>query len=756
MFAKSLTLVSSVLVGAFSLLADTITWVGPTGDWSDPTLWDLQRVPTVGDDVVIDTAGAVVTLADSTPELKSLTLTGTGPSGKTAAKPATLSASGWQTCIQAETVTVNGYGVITCAAGGETEESLSRVYIKCEDLVVAADGKIDADGKGYNGTWSAKMAYGFGPGAGYCDNAWNGGGPKGASHGGYGGAQHGLRPLPYGDAETPITAGSSGGIGKWSSQLMPGGGVVTVEAENTVTVNGSVLASSPNTPKYGTGMGNDATAGAGGSICIVSAVFKGVNGIIRADGGSTSCPTNLNTGRAGGGGRIALTYAPLLQQREFVSGMTISAAAGLYKWKTGTTVLSLGVTDSDTFHSEAGLGSLWFTDDKLLGSLGTGISGAIFNPAEVTLPSLTLQSGHVSFAKEGAKVSIDGDLTISGTSARLEIGGFEATNVCDFISLRAGMTPVELTVGGRLRVENGGRLDVRSATTNALYGTVGALVKVAGAMEVVTGGHVMPWSDFMVGGSPRFEVGSLYVDADSEISADSRGFGGGYALDKQTGSMLHGDAYGPGAGLYYSSVMGVGGGHGGIGGGRETRYYGGGTYDDPYVPAQAGSGGAVTSGWMFNGGIGGGVVDVRAVGPVVIEGRVSANGETGNGCSAKTAGAGSGSGGAVFLYGRTVTSTEGSSITACGADADLPANEYYGAGGGGRISIWAGATMTTDGVKEKRITRSSDPADMPEGLSIRGTVSVAAGVCATTYQPADGTVWYTHIADRPGLLMLVR
>ena len=52
---------ASLLIGAgliFAANAETITWTGGVGLWFDTTKWDLGRVPTADDDVVI-AAGTV-------------------------------------------------------------------------------------------------------------------------------------------------------------------------------------------------------------------------------------------------------------------------------------------------------------------------------------------------------------------------------------------------------------------------------------------------------------------------------------------------------------------------------------------------------------------------------------------------------------------------------------------------------------------------------------------------------------------------
>lgn len=740
-------------------IAQTCTWNGAaSGYWDDGANWSTGAAPQAGDDVVINTwinNSFSVYITNSTPVLKSLKLAET--------YICTLVTTNWNTCIRAEDITIGKKGILTCARNYDLADTndMSRIFIACSNLTIAAGGKIDVDGKGYDmtggsGNANPGLGPGFGSGVGTSTVT-----QYGASHGGYGGTWRGRGRLPYDNPAAPVYPGSSGGRTQYGSSISGGGGAVRIVATGTVTVNGSILASAENTAKYNTdALANDNTAGSGGSIFIETSVFRGLNGVLRADGGSTSCPTNSNTGRVGGGGMIAVHYDTSLQQDGDVSGMTISAAPGIYKMKNWT----LPLVSNDLYRSEGGLGTLWFSDAKMLESLGTGITGRLESFTNLTLDSLTVTAGHVAFPKQGGTVTVLGDLVVSGSTARVEFGGDFATNHHGSATLWSDV-PQQLAVGGNLRVIDGARMDVRSAKTNETYGTVGALVNVSGVMEITGGGSVYSWSDVLVGGSPRFEVGSLFVGADSRFTANERGYVGIFCL-YQTASVPGGDPYGPRRGKSESSsdqiVISSGGGHGGIGGGRVNNS-GGKTYDDPYYPVLPGSGGTSSSGWAYHGGNGGGVIDVRASGAITIEGEVSANGGSGSECNNKNGTTG-GAGGTVFLYGETVTSSVGSVISVEGGDAYAnDDNHSYTGGGGGRISIWAGAAMSTNGVRTARVTRGTNAVEFASSLiSLAGEVSAAGGVATKVWSSKcnpwgdDGTIWLTSIEPPHGGCLIFR
>ncbi len=96
-------LVALAMVGLLTWVfsqGQTIRWKDPiSGNWSDPTKWDLGRVPTATDNVLIDAAGTYTVTLDVNATVASLTLGG---------------ASGTQTLDQnAYTLTLNGASTIS-------------------------------------------------------------------------------------------------------------------------------------------------------------------------------------------------------------------------------------------------------------------------------------------------------------------------------------------------------------------------------------------------------------------------------------------------------------------------------------------------------------------------------------------------------------------------------------------------------------------------------------------------------------------
>ena len=321
------------LLSAMAGWADTITWVGPSGNWSDASNWQNEAggnvAPKAGDDVVIN-AAVTVTLdgEESTPALKSLTVGGRAAESK-------LLFSKWDAALVASTVTVAEKGVITCQ-GAYEKENMGRVWIQCADLTVAAGGTIDVDGCGYlaaeKPTSTSVYPEGYGPGRSRKEG-------MGASHGGLGGLsvyqvdknQLMGRVADFGDMlydnpAAPVEPGSSGSGSYWAKGGA-GGGAVRVEASGRVTITGAILASggshahAADNKQYA--KDSHVTSGAGGSVYITCSTFAGTNGVIRADGGNGHFVLAQPTAgasvygydapdgagdNAGGGGMIAIHY----------------------------------------------------------------------------------------------------------------------------------------------------------------------------------------------------------------------------------------------------------------------------------------------------------------------------------------------------------------------------------------------------------------------------------------------------------------
>lgn len=744
------------------------TWVGAAdGDWDVATNWadadGLAGVPAAGDLVTVP-KGKSLTLATSSVALESVTVSGT------------LVLTNWTTCLSAQTVTVAEGGTLTCAAPATTMDEMSRVWVKCTDLTVAAGGSIDVTRKGYFGwpktggaSGGGKTTNGWGPGAApdsttavYCA----------PSHGGYGAMMvHGeyLRPniLPYDDPAAPSQPGSSGGSNPWGFGG-DGGGVVRIEATGTVTVNGSILADGRNCSSYGGGgtESNHGQPGAGGSIWITCGTVAG-SGVIRAAGGGGDNPRLMGgvPAMSAGGGCIAIDYDASVQTADAVAGMTISAAAGLYRTKAFSTTCF----NADTNHWEADIGTLHFTDGKILDALlGSGLTGQIRGLNSYAVEGdLVFTNGHVRFAEEGVKVSVGGNLVLGGTGvARLEIGGLVATNRSAFADLYAGRTPGSLSVAGDLTLGGVSRLDIRAAATNGVD-AFGAEVAVGGVMTIGEGCVVTATSDLSNLGAPHFTVGSLEVATGGVFTASCRGGRGGYYHYNYETKKIPG--VGSGAGPGRGAEM-AGASYGGQGGNSNARQ----PYGSAERPLLPGSGG-LDYAQRALGGFGGGLVFVSATnGTITVDGEISADGSTGDlmswvqGCFGY---GGGGSGGAILLESRIFRLGETGCLLARGGDTKPVDTVGSGAGGGGRIAVWCGEPLT-DGTPRGRISSADEPLT-PENVKAKhaqsvggfffcqGTVSVDGGVSTGGYAGAShdgqpGSTFFAYVGEKTGVMLLIR
>ena len=739
-------------------------WTGAAGDgdWSTAGNWFPSGVPAENDGVLVP-AGYTATLktGTDTPNFTSVECLGT------------IVISNWTTRLKARDVTVASGGNITCGAAVTNMEAMSRVWVSCSNLTVDAGGKIDVTRKGFYGHVKVTKR-GYGPGAanGHMMPGVDGG-VAAPSHGGYGGRYLTteycyMNILPYDDPAAPSLPGSSGAANE-QSYGGDGGGVVRIEATGTVTVNGSILANGRNTSSYGvaTDSSSHGQPGSGGSIWITCGNIVG-SGVIRAaGGGGDNAPyftSGVVPGAAAGGGMIAIDYDPARQTSADVEGMTISAAAGLYKTKNFETTC----VNADTNHWGADIGTLHFTDSKIVDALlGKSLTGQIRGLGQYTWPGdLDFMNGHVRFADIGVAVSVGGNLTLSGDGvARLEVGGCIATNRYTYadLALYAGTNPCSLTVGGNLTLGGRSRLDIRAAATNDVD-AFGALVSVGGAMTIGSNCVVTATSDIINLGAPKFEVGSLYVATGGVFTADERGGRGGFARYVPGLSEPLRVAYGSGPGSHKSSTA-PGASYGGRGGGSSKATYG--SESRPNLP---GSGGGAYS-FRVVGGAGGGLIYVSATnGTISIDGRVSADAGTGGKRVGETRawGYGSGgSGGAILLESRCFRLGTNGVLSVRGGDTQ-PYNSstalYSGSGGGGRIAVWCGNPWRAN-MPSRKYDQSNEPFDSGDALerfSWKGTANVDPGTVHTNYLTEvtnlygkPGTIFFGYVRDKPKGMMFI-
>lgn len=726
---------------------------GVSTDWNVAANWapgadGRTTVPQDGEYVWLgDYSAAAVTLDQSTAELAGLILGGQG-------LDVSITATGWETAIRADEFFVKAKGVLTCSPCTAVGEPTNRVHVVCGDLTVESGGKISADFAGY--------ANGRGPAPA------NSNGNRAAAHGGHGGGAYRqvagyANSNVYGDAENPCEPGSGG-----KASGCYGGGVIRIEASGCVTVDGTVSANGSNVSQYNGKFTNCTAdgAGSGGSVNIVCASFAGTGGTVSAKGGGgalrksdTGVYQYGSVGCPGGGGRLAIHVAAGGDVN--ISGMTFSVAGGDIRGGayTADSLWYSKVTDEDKYFCDAGMGSLWFSDDAFLAALnGDGtLFGYVKSAHQLTLDTLVLANGFVRLGDAGGVINVTGDVVISNDTARLELGG-EITSNRSYRAEYYTASPMTLNVGGDFRVVNGGRFDVRAAATNGTD-EAGAYVDVAGDMLVGAGSTVYCWSDVENGGSPKFSAANVTVEEGALVSADFRGFAGGWCKD--TSVVMRSYGLGPGGALCGNgaAMTIAGAGHGGNGGNASEKL-GGLANDDPYHPMLPGSGGGASWKYSYFGGAGGGVVNIAATNAIVVNGTISADGEKCTGGSTS-----SGAGGTVLLSAPNVSGAATGRISACGAESTTYVNGAYafynGSSSGGRVAISTGCPWYK-GIPKSRMRRSTEPiVSWLGGPTYAGTVDVSGGPQKDSGEYPEcagepGTCWFVDIREAPGVLLLLR
>ena len=162
----------------------------------------------------------------------------------------------------------------------------SELNLHLGSLIVAANGAIDVDGRGYVGGKH---------GVPDCDGRTSGN-TEGASrysagsYGGLGARTSGATNPLYGLASEPLDLGSGGSCGGWDAAGGDGGGKVVITADD-ILIDGRITA--------GGFPGADHTAGSGsgGSVNLRTGTLSG-SGIVEANGGGRYL--------GGGGGRVAV------------------------------------------------------------------------------------------------------------------------------------------------------------------------------------------------------------------------------------------------------------------------------------------------------------------------------------------------------------------------------------------------------------------------------------------------------------------
>ena len=296
-------------------------------------------------------------------------------------------------------------------------------------LSVACGGAIDVSGLGYvRGT-----SY---PAAGVPDDQ------SGGSHIGRGGVGTRAAGATFGSIERPVEMGGGGHATMATPGSAAGGGVVRIEATESIAIDGAVRANG-----HGTGT-NVGGGGAGGSVWMISdGAFSGA-GTIEAAG------SNDGRGRsAGGGGAVSLAFA----SRSGTLWSHLNASGGASGWPT-----------------YAGAGSIYLrSESSRFGDLVIDNRGQTSSLTQTALPSfgratvsavdgdgVTLDAVfHVSPALTGHGVRIFApDGTSHGTAriASIEndptsraIDGFATIDTQDAVAYDGWIVHSPLGIGGR-------------------------------------------------------------------------------------------------------------------------------------------------------------------------------------------------------------------------------------------------------------------------------------------------------------------
>ena len=709
-------------------------WTGAAGDgqWFTAGNWSPEGVPAAGDEVLIESG--TVSLTNATAALLACRLS--GASAKMLfAEPVRCAPDELVTALNARYVTLENGASMSHVTNLQTYAEFTamatptwlmdgRVSINCQTFVLDATSKIDVGGRGY----FAKGTKACAPGPGGANGVASDTGVA-PSYGGWSGYQGRFvaagatkwKSMPYGTPEAPVYPGTAGGFGNSNTDNgSPGGGAVRIVASGRVTLEGAIKANGGFEGSDVT-VGSSRKAGTGGAVWITCAVIAG-GGTITANSGAVDLSGNL----IGSGGRIAVVYDVEAQD-------AADAALG------GTPALhfsarSLPVRPSNPTGRSAGKpGTVYYPATRFLGDTFSSARGVQFGDIRCAdwsgwkpTESLTIDNAVIVF-REGPALALDlsGALTVSGTYAELDIGGGGGALLDNRSSLSAGVPrlwsaePLSLRFGS---VSLGAKsyLEIYAGPTN---GTSAARteVTIAGALDLAANAQLLLTCHPTNAAVTRVSAGSLNVAAGAVITSDSWGWQSGYY------------GAGPGAPTVCTSRGAAYGGAAHINDSRYGHYCR--PYGSPDEPVHLGSSGALSYTQNY-GSAGGGVVWLEISGDAVVNGTLTAGGQSQLGGSS-----GTGSGGSVYLKCRTLS-----------GKGTLSAKGGYGqfqnaAGSGGRIAVKYNAeAQAAAGCPDIIYTTMVTAADGARALSDFGSVyftdaTLLGNRFASDYGVAAGSVY---------------
>jgi PKD repeat protein len=529
---------------------------------------------------------------------------------------------------------------VTLTMRGDADTG-TGVTLYADNVTVEPGATISADGQGYGS--------GQGPEAG----ADGGGG----SHGGYGGITAGK---PYGSARLPRSMGSGGGTSLYQTGGGAGGGAIHLSVREMLTLDGTLSADGEScTLSFSGACGG----GAGGSLWIETGMITGT-GILRANGGggaSGFCwPYSCDSG-GGGGGRVALYVGDAFAGRIEAHGAgdnywdvpktTRGGPGTIYLENAGTVARTLLVDNNNLDGQPAGLEAGDYQFDKI--SLTRyGHLDVISTTSVMTLTESTLVGdGTARLTCEGT-LAIPAGLTLSDTTI--------------VVQGKLADSPVITTTGsGGLELHAHPERNSGVFTLTQLTVGPGTTVRM---VPYIYGDSV--YTDDL---GLELRVNNLTVALDGLISADGKGYVGTYYQGN-----------GPGGGQYpiHCVNCGGGGGHGGAGGSGPLNTFGGDAYGLLYEPRELGSAGGASRWESYyessNGKSGGGAIHLVVSDTFVLDGFLSASGDS----DTTGASAGGGAGGSIWIQAHTFSGN--GAIRASGGGTS-----NGGGGGGGRIAVYA-------------------------------------------------------------------
>ena len=376
---------------------------------------------------------------------------------------------------------VGADGWITHA--GPVATGLHRLTVTAPNATVAAGGRIDVTGRGYNGggdnnivrprrVWGSQSN----------DNERRGG-----NHAGLGGVSGRNRvddPTVYGDYRAPIWGGGGGhswqDSGDQPATGGPGGGVLRLIIPGSLSVDGALRADGqaglvikPDTHEGGGG------GGAGGSIWLQAGRLEGA-GLISARGGAGGAG-DFAAGSGGGGGRVAVQVDELdfAVQRFTARGGTAVHRDAAHQGGAGTVFLQ---------HPGAPLGALIVDNEGLpcqptpWVDVGLGTVNDVYPDAvSVWNVDYTMVGAHPLLVGWPVRFGAGPDALVldivdhDATTLTLDTGGLDLTeHVGHGIAVHGYVHLDSLTVAGRAELQVGDVLHVESTPVVVGGGTLSA------------------------------------------------------------------------------------------------------------------------------------------------------------------------------------------------------------------------------------------------------------------------------------------